>query len=202
MNAADGVGYTLYGTAYCSAGCLPEGVGPDDEEVALMFAGSEWDSYPTCDTCRAAIEDVALVQYTCKNCGHVGPHVQDTGNPDTCIACHKAPRALREMLNKKRWANDTPAELHEVAFPGAYPILYVTKSSEVLCAECALKALRNDDDDPPVAYAIYEEGEPETCVSCGECIESAYGDPDAEDSDDQTTPPEPMSWLEAKGGMT
>ena len=179
MNAADVVGYTHDGAAYCGASCLPEGVDPDGEEVGVIFAGSEWDAYPSCDTCRAVIDEVSLVNYTCKNCGHSGPHAQDTGDPDECIACRKAPPGLRAMLGANFKADGKPAELDARASPGGYPMLYVTRSGEVLCAGCATEALRKDDDDPPVAYDIFYEGPPEICTSCSEEIESAYGDPDA-----------------------
>jgi hypothetical protein len=35
---------------YC-VGCLPEGVGVDDEGVSPIFADSEWDYYPICTVC-------------------------------------------------------------------------------------------------------------------------------------------------------
>lgn len=32
------------------------------KECAPIFADSEWDSYPTCDRCLCAIEDVCLIE--------------------------------------------------------------------------------------------------------------------------------------------
>jgi predicted RNA-binding Zn-ribbon protein involved in translation (DUF1610 family) len=195
MNAADVVGYTHDGAAYCGVSCLPEGIDPGGEEVGAIFAGSEWDAYPTCDTCRGIIDEVSLVHYPCKNCGHAGPNAQDTGNLEECIACHKAPPALREMLGVNFRTDGKPATLDACTLPGGYPILYVTRSSEVLCADCATKALRNDDHDAPVAYEFYYEGPSEFCTSCGEEIESAYGDPDAPDRERDHGKLQKLRWL-------
>ena len=54
MNAADVVGYTRDGAAYCT-GCAP-----DPENMDPIFVGSEWDYYPTCDTCGGVIDEVGL----------------------------------------------------------------------------------------------------------------------------------------------
>jgi hypothetical protein len=185
MNAADVVGYTLDRAAYCGEGCLPEGVDPEGEGVGAIFAGAEWDSYPVCDTCHGRIEDVSLVYYRCKGCGHHGPNAEETGNPDACRACHKAPPALRAMLEESYRAHDTPGELDARAWPGGYPILYITKCGETLCAACATAALRSDDDDPPVAYDIYYAGRPESCAACGEELASAYGEPAGKGSESE-----------------
>lgn len=52
----------VYGAAvYCARReCLPEGIAPDSPEVSPVFAGTEWDRYPTCDTCRAEFDYVSL----------------------------------------------------------------------------------------------------------------------------------------------
>jgi len=117
------------------------------------------------------------VHYPCKGCGHVGPNAQESGNPDECLACHKAAPRLRAMLRESYVASGKPGELDARAFPGGYPILYVSKCGETLCAECATEALRRDDDDPPVGFALYYEGPPERCAACGEELASAYGEP-------------------------
>lgn len=64
---------------------------------------------------------------------------------------------------------------------GSYPIIYLTKQGNTLCADCATKALYllDDEFDPPVAYGTHDEGPSEYCDDCGREIESAYGDPDA-----------------------
>jgi hypothetical protein len=58
---------------------------------------------------------------------------------------------------------------------GGYPLIYVTRDGEIVCAE---HAETTDDSDPVVAVDVHWEGEPYACVDCGKQIESAYGDPD------------------------
>ena len=59
MNATDVVGYTYEASFYC-VDCLPDGVDPDGEDVGAVFADSEWDYYPACDSCGERCEDVRL----------------------------------------------------------------------------------------------------------------------------------------------
>jgi len=61
---------------------------------------------------------------------------------------------------------------------GCYPIVYLTRRDNCLCADCA--TANDDEDDPTVIGDVHWEGAPLTCDECGEEIESAYGDPDAE----------------------
>lgn len=167
MNAADVVGYTFNGAAYC-LDCAGEGENAwelDAPEVGAIFAGSEWDCYPTCDACLATIDDVALVSYTCK-CGYVGPHVQHTGNPDKCLACErlslmgKGWRGQRTLGREGISKECDPASLDRYAWPGGYPIVYYTRREDCLCAVCTLKALRDPDtydgDLPSICDAYYE----------------------------------------------
>lgn len=65
--------------------------------------------------------------------------------------------------------------LPRVAWPGAYPILYIQTAEAVeLCPDCAWTAVCNDE---PVEQDVYWEGPPVPCADCGEPIESAYGEP-------------------------
>lgn len=123
--------------------------------------------------------DVPVAHETCANCGHLGPHAQETGKPDECRACHTAPKALRDMLRRDHEEAGQPGVLDARTWPGNYPLFYVTKCGESLCAACALKALREGDDDPPVAFTIHYEGPPERCAgrNCKTEIKSAYGNP-------------------------
>lgn len=77
-------------------------------------------------------------------------------------------------------------ELPAYSWPGGYPIIYLTKSADVLCAECATKEIRawmyGESDDPPIAYDAYFEGPSEFCADCNREIESAYGDPEEDNS--------------------
>jgi len=94
------------------------------------------------------------------------------------------------------------------AWPGGYPMVYITENGLTICPKCANDA---DTSDPVVAGDVYWEGPDMTCedgsqcgslsgplvplthpgapVPCATClstswvagtIESAYGDPDAE----------------------
>lgn len=73
-------------------------------------------------------------------------------------------------------------ELAAYAWPGGYPIIYITKGGSWLCADCATKEIRawmyNESDDPPTEYDTYLEGPVMQCDDCNADIESAYGDPE------------------------
>lgn len=85
-------------------------------------------------------------------------------------------------------ASTNDGALPTFAWPGGYPMEYVTESGSVVCPRCA-----NDPDtsDPVTAGDIYWEGPAVVCEDGSQCgsmvdgvwragtIESAYGDPDA-----------------------
>jgi hypothetical protein len=78
---------------------------------------------------------------------------------------------------------DHNGDLPWYAWPGGYPMLYLDSNNQVLCPECATRAL----DDPeeyndwkPETWFIYYEGLPEFCSDCNREVESAYGDPEEE----------------------
>lgn len=56
---------------------------------------------------------------------------------------------------------------------GCYPLIYLTTSGDVLCADCA----NEDSDRDTLTQDVHEEGPPLDCDGCGKDIESAYGDP-------------------------
>lgn len=56
---------------------------------------------------------------------------------------------------------------------GCYPIVYITKRCEPMCAECA--TLHDDESNPVSDAGIHWEGESHTCEECQGEIESAYG---------------------------
>lgn len=64
------------------------------------------------------------------------------------------------------------------AWPGAYPIIYVTEDADILCAECAWDVAVADE---PLTQDIHWEGPTLCCDDCSKPIESAYGDPEADD---------------------
>lgn len=76
-----------------------------------------------------------------------------------------------------------PVPLGPVGYPlqaytsiGCYPIYYVTRRNECLCAACA----NNPECDygPAVLCDVHYEGEPIECAACLADIESAYGPAD------------------------
>ena len=87
---------------------------------------------------------------------------------------------------------DDSGNLPAYAWPGGYPIYYVTADCGVLCAgpECAngpeSRAAKVDYPDDKqwrvVAADVHWEGEPLICDHCGDEIESAYGVPDQEEA--------------------
>ena len=104
---------------------------------------------------------------------------------DECVAV-----AIKERHSRITPINGTPAirklaadnggELPAWAWPGGYPIIYFDRDNSVLCPACA----NNKDasfDAPLVAYDVYWEGPSMQCDQCYKEIESAYGDPDADD---------------------
>jgi hypothetical protein len=66
------------------------------------------------------------------------------------------------------------------AWPGGYPVVYIDKEGNDLCPNCA-NTLRHDEYSPPIAGDVYWEGPVIHCEECNREIESAYGDPDAEE---------------------
>jgi hypothetical protein len=76
-------------------------------------------------------------------------------------------------MNSK--SGERPAhELPAFAWPGGYPIVYLTRRGECLCPECA-----GQEHDIPRGD-VHWEGEPLTCDECGADVESAYGPVDGD----------------------
>ena len=76
----EAVGYD--GEVYCS-GCLPKGIDPEGDEVHPVFAGSEWDYYPSCAECGIVHEYVGLTEigYRCET-ERQGPQEGDITTED------------------------------------------------------------------------------------------------------------------------
>jgi hypothetical protein len=70
---------------------------------------------------------------------------------------------------------DINGVLPAYAWPGGYPLYYVTADCLTVCPDCANK---DDTSDPATAYGTHWEGPAIECDDCGRPIESAYGDPD------------------------
>lgn len=75
---------------------------------------------------------------------------------------------------------DSDGKLPAYAWFGKYPIFYLDKGGNVMCADCATQSLRYDDDMSACDGDVYWEGAPIHCEDCNCEIESVYGDPDEE----------------------
>jgi hypothetical protein len=64
------------------------------------------------------------------------------------------------------------------AWPGGYPIVFLTDDGDCLCAECAKRVFIMEKID--VSADCYYEGPAMFCDGCNREIESAYGDPESE----------------------
>lgn len=64
--------------------------------------------------------------------------------------------------------------LEAYAWPGGYPIVYLDKNDETLCAKCANEAPGTPDDNDlaPVSFFVKEDSEEEVmCADCNQFIE-------------------------------
>ena len=72
---------------------------------------------------------------------------------------------------------DAHGKLPAYAWPGGYPIFYLTKKGNVLCPKCANKeGVRSED--PPTAHDANWEDPDLYCEGCNKRIESAYAEKD------------------------
>ena len=82
---------------------------------------------------------------------------------------------LKEMKEK--------GEFDFYAWPGGYPLFYITEDGGILCPKCCNenKELLNDEYDPQwfvIDYEVNWGDENMYCDHCYEKIESAYGEED------------------------
>lgn len=59
---------------------------------------------------------------------------------------------------------------------GFYPLYYITKENNILCADCATKSYKNGDDDYPKFVDVNYEDTNLYCEDCGENISAAYSE--------------------------
>lgn len=78
-----------------------------------------------------------------------------------------------------REAKDEHGKLPQYSSVGGYTIGYYSAGGDMFCAECAA-----DPDNEVSEIDAYFEGPTVHCDGCNAEIESAYGDPDAEDSEE------------------
>ncbi len=93
-------------------------------------------------------------------------------------------------MSIKKLRDDNEGRLPAYAWPGGYPLFYVTADGGCLCPDCANGPDASEDADDPqwrlVAYDVHWEGPALTCEHCGAEIESAYGSNQREENDDPT----------------
>ena len=83
--------------------------------------------------------------------------------------------AVFRMRPKSQSIKDENGTFPAYAWPGGYPIVYITDDCEIICPKCknTESEIYTDGD-----WDVYYEGPPEICVNCNAEIESAYGDPE------------------------
>ena len=98
----------------------------------------------------------------------------------------------------KKLQTDNDGTLPSYAWPGGYPIFYMTADNAIICPDCANGKNGSECQNPDyqddkswrlVASEVHWEGQALTCEHCNAQIESAYGGPDDESkdhSDDET----------------
>jgi hypothetical protein len=79
---------------------------------------------------------------------------------------------VKAELDEMRIEN---GKLPSYAWPGGYPLFYVTGNNDVLCPDCA-NADGYEEDNLPRDCGINHEDPDLYCDDCGERIESAYAD--------------------------
>lgn len=178
----------------------PDATGPDDytsDDGADDHGDHLAESDPTCPRCRELYDaapaadggpDVGDIMgaeadyLTDCPCGETYDRRTDLDHeqhdPEHPNAYKYAP-----VMMGGRDARDADGNLPAYAWPGGYPIIYLTRDGLTLCPACANDA---DTSDPVVAGDVYWEGPALICDDAGETIESAYGDPDAGDDNEPT----------------
>lgn len=82
-------------------------------------------------------------------------------------------------MSHDKFQRDEDGQLASYAWPGGYPLYYLSENGLVLCPGCA-----NDEDkaegDPVIAADANWEDPDFYCEDCERRIESAYADPDEE----------------------
>lgn len=162
--------------------------GPQDE--------GESDTPSHCDACGCFLES----ELTDEGQRYVREKVEDAiiaGKADSVALQEWAPfygiepedpRAVRlaRMTPAIRALADDKGELPCYAWPGGYPIFYVTeRACDVVCCKCANDASTGVDafgGEKIGAHDVNWE-DPDLWCECGERVESAYAEDDAEESD-------------------
>lgn len=80
--------------------------------------------------------------------------------------------------------------IHAYAWPGGYPLFYITKDNGVLCPDCVEKEYERcidpeEDQFYVIDVRINDEDPRLYCDHCNERIESSYGDDDDQDNQEE-----------------
>jgi len=75
------------------------------------------------------------------------------------------------------------------AWPGGYQLNAIMDDGEIMCHECVCENEEvheggEKDGWRVEGFEVYWEGPHDTCCHCNKLLESEYGDPDEEDSDE------------------
>lgn len=96
----------------------------------------------------------------------------------------------KQACKRMRRAIDLPISrdpLPSYAWPGGYPLYYVTSDGGALCPDCVNREIEQIDQSTRghardgwalEGFGIHYEGAPIVCDHCGKEIESAYGIPE------------------------
>lgn len=108
------------------------------------------------------------VEIACRFCPEL--RAKKTKFPSIADVAHDLRAVNAEMLPSRLPDGTLPA----FTSAGCYPLVYLTKRGNVLCAKCA--TANDDSDDPTTSGDIHWEGAPLDCDQCSWGIESAYGE--------------------------
>ena len=171
--------------------------GPQDE--------GESDTPSHCDQCNAFLES----RLTSEGETYVREAIErayiEGKNPSESIAlCEwrgyygiepedpRAVRLARMNVSMREQADPKTGELDAYAWPGGYPVFYVTSDDEVACVKCANDPSTGVDAfgcDVKIVAGDVNWEDPDLYCECGERIESAYAEPEDDDKTSESEAP-------------
>ena len=87
----------------------------------------------------------------------------------------------KRILTEENFSLDDSGKLIHFTGAGGYPVIYLAQENTTLCPSCAQTARDSSDMydhcKPRLAF-VHLEGPAIECACCGDCIESAYGEPE------------------------
>ena len=201
--------YAYRAALYCeacgekiSAELTAQGKAPDDPDDEASYDSDDFpksaiagesDSVTFCDSGSECADPITLKS------GHkIGAHIEEdlTDEGQKSLLESLARKDLDPVLvkiyteiadahgvtiPKKHCQNIAEMLLKDGTLPaftsvGCYTLAYYTESGDTLCCDCAA-----DPENEATQVDVYYEGPTQYCEACNAEIESAYGDPDAEE---------------------